>query len=96
VPHKPWIGSPVVFVIATSFAQAEIAVYGSANHIRVAVILPVVLPPADLAQLQGLRQSQSPKPATRAAGRNRCSHPLSMRWMEPTPGWLGDGASLRQ
>jgi len=53
--NKPRIGSLVVLVIAASFAEAEIAVDCSANHICIPVILPVILPPADLAQLQGLR-----------------------------------------
>jgi hypothetical protein len=49
VRNKPWIGSLVVFVIAASLAEAETAVDGSANHICIPVILPVILPPANLA-----------------------------------------------
>jgi hypothetical protein len=49
VCNKPWIGSLVVLVIAASLAEAEVAVGCSANHICVPIILPVVLPPADLA-----------------------------------------------
>ncbi len=49
VCNKPRIGSLVVFVVATSVAQAEIAVDCSANHICIPVILPVILPPAHLA-----------------------------------------------
>ena len=49
VRNKPWIGSLVVLVIAASLAEAEIAVNGSADHVCIPVILPVILPPADLA-----------------------------------------------
>jgi hypothetical protein len=49
VGNKPWIGSLVVLVIAASLAEAEIAVDCSANHICIPIILPVILPPADLA-----------------------------------------------
>ena len=52
--NEPRIGSLVVLVIAASLAEAEIAVDGSADHVRIPVILPVILPPADLAQLQDL------------------------------------------
>ncbi len=47
--NKPWIGSLVMLVIAASVAEAEIAVDCSADHVRVSVILPVILPPAHLA-----------------------------------------------
>jgi hypothetical protein len=49
VRNKPWIGSLVVLVIATSVAEAEIAVDCSANHICIPIVLPVILPPTDLA-----------------------------------------------
>ncbi len=49
VCNKPWIGSLVVLVVAASVAEAEIAVYGSADHVCIPVILPVILPPAHLA-----------------------------------------------
>ncbi len=49
VRNEPWIGSLVVLVIAASLAEAEIAVDCSANHICIPIILPVILPPADLA-----------------------------------------------
>jgi hypothetical protein len=42
-----------MLVITASLAEAETAIDGSPNHVCVAVILPVILPPADLAQLQG-------------------------------------------
>jgi hypothetical protein len=79
--NKPWIGSPVVFVIATSFAEAQVAVDCPANHVRIAVVLPIILPPANLAQLQRFRHSQGSIPAAKAAGRSRCSHGTSMRWI---------------
>ena len=53
--YKPWIGSLVVLVIAASLAEAEIAVDCSANYICIPIVLPVILPPADLAELLGLR-----------------------------------------
>jgi hypothetical protein len=38
-----------MLVIAASLAQAEIAVDGSADYVCIPIILPVILPPADLA-----------------------------------------------
>ncbi len=55
VRDKPGIGSLVVLVIAASLAEAEVAVDCSADHVCIPIILPVILPPANLAQLQGLR-----------------------------------------
>jgi hypothetical protein len=55
VRNKPRIGSLIMLVVAPSFTQAEVAVDGSADHVCVAVILPIILPPADLAELLGLR-----------------------------------------
>ena len=49
VPDIAWIGRLQVLVIAPSLAQREVAVDGSADYVGVAVILTVVLPPADLA-----------------------------------------------
>jgi len=49
VRNKPRIGSPIVLVVASSVAEGEVAIDGSADDIGVAVILPIVLPPADLA-----------------------------------------------
>ena len=89
--NKPWIGSPVVFVIATSFAEAQVAIDCSADHVGIAVILPIILPPADLAKLQRFRHSQGSIPAAKAAGRSRRSHGVSMRRMVSAPkseAWL--------
>jgi hypothetical protein len=47
--NEPRIGSMVVLKIAPSVAQREVPIDGSADHIGVTVILPVVLPPANLA-----------------------------------------------
>ncbi len=55
VRNKPWIGSLVVLVITSSITEREVAIHCSADHVGVAVILPIILPPANLAQLQGLR-----------------------------------------
>jgi hypothetical protein len=49
VRHKARIGSLVVLVITTSITQAKVAVHRSTNHVGIAVILPTILPPADLA-----------------------------------------------
>jgi hypothetical protein len=49
VSNKTGVGSLVVPVIAASLAEAEAAIDRSANFVRVAVVLPVILPPADLA-----------------------------------------------
>jgi hypothetical protein len=54
VRNEPGIGSLVVLVIAASLAEAEVAVDCSADHICIPIILPVILPPANLAQLQDL------------------------------------------
>ena len=79
VPDIAWIGGLQVLEVAPSLAQREVAVYGSANYVGVAVILAVVLPPAYLAQFLGLGHGQSLVPAAEASGRSRFSHPLSMR-----------------
>jgi hypothetical protein len=47
--NEPWIGSLVVLEIASSVTQREVAVHGPANDICVAVILTIILPPANLA-----------------------------------------------
>jgi hypothetical protein len=83
--NKPWIGSPVVLVIAASFAEAQVAIDRSANDVCIAVILPIILPPADLAKLQRLRHGQGSIPAAKTTGSSRCSHRPSMRWMASTP-----------
>ena len=49
MPDIAWIGRVQMLVVAPSFAQREVAVDGSADYVGVAVILAVVLPPADLA-----------------------------------------------
>jgi len=81
--NEPRIGSLVVLEIAAPVAQREIAVHGSANDICVAVILAIVLPPADLAELQGLGQRQRLVPAAEAAGCSRSSHATSMLPISP-------------
>ena len=48
VRNKPRIGSLVVLVIAASLAEAQAAVDRSADLVRVAIVLPVILPPTDL------------------------------------------------
>ena len=54
VRNEAGISSLVVLVIASSIAQRKVTVHGSADDICVVVILTIVLPPADLAELQGL------------------------------------------
>ncbi len=49
VPDITRIGRVQVLVIAPSLVQREVAIDGSADYVCVAVILAVVLPPADLA-----------------------------------------------
>jgi hypothetical protein len=49
VGNKPRIGSLVVFIVAAPLTEREVAIHGSAHHVCVAVILPIVLPPTDLA-----------------------------------------------
>jgi hypothetical protein len=44
-----WIGRVQMLVVEPSFAQREVAVDGSADYVGVAVVLAIVLPPADLA-----------------------------------------------
>ena len=94
--NKPWIGSPVVFVIATSFAETQVAIDCSADHVGIAVILTIILPPANLAQLKGFRHRQGSIPAAETAGRNRRSHGTSMRRMASTPNDPKHGTPLRQ
>jgi hypothetical protein len=49
VRNKPRIGSLIVLVVASSVAEREVAIDGTADDIGVAVVLPIVLPPANLA-----------------------------------------------
>jgi hypothetical protein len=49
VRDKPRIGSLIVLVIESSVAEGEVAIDGSTDYIGVAVVLPIVLPPANLA-----------------------------------------------
>ncbi len=67
---EPWIGRTIMLEIASSIAEREVAVHGSANNIRVAVILTIILPPAHLAELQVLRAAPAvlyPQQRQRAA-----------------------------
>jgi hypothetical protein len=51
-PHlrcKPWIRNLMVFVISPPVTQAKVAVDRSADHVGIAIVLPIILPPADLA-----------------------------------------------
>jgi hypothetical protein len=77
--HKPWIRSLMVHVITPPLTQAEVAVHRSADHVGIAIVLPIILPPADLAQLQRIGNCQGFIPATHATGRCRSSHLVSMR-----------------
>jgi hypothetical protein len=47
--HKPRIRSLVVLVVTSSLAEREIPIHCSANYVCVAIVLPIILPPADLA-----------------------------------------------
>jgi hypothetical protein len=79
---KPWIRRPMVLVISPPFTEAKVAVDRSADYIGITIVLPIILPPADLAQFLSFGNRQGLKPATHAAGRCRNSHLVSMR-----PGW---------
>jgi hypothetical protein len=57
VRNEPGICSLVVLVVAASLAEAEVAVDCSTDYVCIPIVLPVILPPANLAQLQGLRHS---------------------------------------
>jgi hypothetical protein len=50
VSNESRIGRTVQPVIAAPFAQTETSVDRSAHHVGIAVILPIILPPANLAQ----------------------------------------------
>jgi hypothetical protein len=52
-------------------AEVEVAIDVSSDYIGFAVILTIVLPPANLAKLEGFRHSQCSVPATEAAGSMR-------------------------
>ncbi len=83
VGNKPWIGRLIMLIVAAPIAEAQVAVNGSAHHVRIVVILPVILPPADLAQFLGLRHRERSITTALAAGRSRSSHLLvSMRWID--------------
>jgi hypothetical protein len=79
VGNESRIGSLVVLIIAPPFAETQVAIDCSSNDVSVAVILPVILPPADLAQFLRLRHGERFITTAKAPGRNRRSHPLSMR-----------------
>jgi hypothetical protein len=79
VSNETRIGSLVMLVIAPPVAETQVAVYRSSHDVRVAVILAVILPPADLAQFQGFRRRQCFISTAEAPGCDRSSHPLSMR-----------------
>lgn len=66
---EPWVGSVKVLEIAPAVIQAEVTVYGSAYCVRITIILSVILPPADLAELECLRHRERLVAATLAAGR---------------------------
>jgi hypothetical protein len=78
---EPRISSMVVLVIAAALTQTEVAINCSANLVGIPIILPIVLPPAHLAQLQRLGQGERPISTTEATGRGCCSHAFSMRWL---------------
>ena len=52
------VGGAATQIRCTGLGQAEMAVYGEANFGRIGVVLPIVLPPADGAQLHGRRRFQ--------------------------------------
>jgi hypothetical protein len=76
---KAGVGSLVMLVVAASLAEREVAIDGPADYVGIAVVLAIILPPANLAKLQGLRQSKCFVSATLAAGRSGSSHAPSMR-----------------
>jgi hypothetical protein len=90
VCDETWIGGLVVFVVATAITQAQVAVDGSADHIGIAVILPIVLPPADLAEFLDFGHGQCFVTATLAARSSRTSHGPIMLWFctAQVPRWL--------
>jgi hypothetical protein len=73
------MGGLILCEVAPAFAQAQVAIHGSADHVGVAIILPIVLPPAHLAQLKGIRQGKRFVATAKTADGDGCSHPLSMR-----------------
>jgi hypothetical protein len=60
------MGSSITHVVASSFAEAELAVYGEPHVGSVVVFLAVIFPPADRAELQGSGGIEGPVSAARA------------------------------
>jgi hypothetical protein len=65
--HESWIRSPVGEKIGASNGQAQRAIRTAAHHVCVALILAVVLPPTDRAQLEDAGRAQGPAATTKAA-----------------------------
>ena len=79
---EPRVSSMVVLVVAPALTQTQAAVDRSANLVGIQIILPIVLPPAHLAQLQRIGRRKCPISTTEATGRGCCAHAISMRWLE--------------
>jgi hypothetical protein len=79
VRNKAQIGSAERLEIPASFAQAQHAVDRSPDLVRVAVILPVILPPTNFAQLMrfGVRKRLESAAQTTRAGRCGSAHLLA-------------------
>lgn len=89
VRNKIGMGGMVVLEITASFAERKISVDGSANYVGIVVILPIVLPPTDLAQFVRIGPGKGSVTTAKASSRNRCLHPLSMRRIVIIPGVWG-------
>ena len=88
VRNEIGMGSMAVLEITASLGERKISVDRSANYVGIVVILPVVLPPTHLAQFVGAGTGKGSVTAAKASSRNRCLHPLSMRWIAIIAGRL--------
>ncbi len=72
------MGRAAMRIVLAGFVQAEGAVHGEADYVGVAVLLAVVLPPADRAQRQGAGRLQRFVSTARTAKLNVHSFPFRM------------------
>jgi hypothetical protein len=49
VVYKPWMRGPIDQEVAACFGEAQFSVDRAADKIRVAIVLAIILPPADRA-----------------------------------------------
>jgi hypothetical protein len=77
VAYEALVRGTVDLEIIAGFSQAEFSIDCAAYFFRVAVILSVVLPPADGAETERVRNIESFETAAEAAHTHKCIHIVS-------------------